>query len=189
MIKTKNPFYKVLLIAVLILSVGVLVLSFFNIFGSDSGTFMRFSGAFAAVAAASGFYYIVTGYTKAHAEAYKVFAACFVLSVLSDVIGVGTDTSQSILIALLAIIFGLTLVIVIGKDLGEGNSKILCTFIVVLSIAAFILTLIINPDTLRGSDTKGILHIIRSGANLVLSVILAVATFGKYIDKSRRDSQ
>ena len=187
----KSSLYKTLLIISLILLVPTAVVSVQNVIGSSAGddVFLRFSGVLSILAAIVGIYYIATGFKKEHANAFKIYMACYVLSLLTSLISAGSYGTELLPLILTSIMFGLSLVLFLGKDLGKRNSQIYCSIIVILAIGLFLQVLISHMFVANGGDAYGTMLAIRQSSNLVLSLVLAVMMYAKYVDKTSRDRE
>ncbi len=184
----KSSLYKTLLIISLILLVPTAVVSVQNVIGAaGDDIFLRFSGVLSILAAIVGIYYIATGFKKEHANAFKIYMACYVLSLLTSLISAGSYGTELLPLILTSIMFGLALVLFLGKDLGKRNSQIYCSIIVILAIGLFLQVLISHMFVANGGDAYGTMLAIRQSSNLVLSLVLAVMMYAKYVDKTSRD--
>ena len=186
----KSSLYKTLLVISLILLVPTAVVSVQNVIGSaGDDIFLRFSGVLSILAAIVGIYYIATGFKKEHANAFKIYMACYVLSLLTSLISAGSYGTELLPLILTSIMFGLALVLFLGKDLGKRNSQIYCSIIVILAIGLFLQVLISHMFVANGGDAYGTMLAIRQSSNLVLSLVLAVMMYAKYVDKTSRDRE
>ena len=183
----KSSTYKVLLIISLILLIPTAIISIQNVISSATeDIFLRISGVLAILAAIFGIYYIATGFKKEHAKVFKLYMDCYVLSLFFDLISAGSYGTEILPLILIAIMFGLALVLLLGKDLGKRNSQIFCAIIVILAVGLFLQVIISHMFVEKGGDAYGTLLAIRQSSNLVLSIVVAVMTYAKYADKTAR---
>ena len=186
MLKTKSVLHKVILMVLLALIIPCVVGNIMTITSEGTDTFLRVSGIFGCVALVAAFYYIVMGYSKDQAWAFKYFVGCSTFSVLFDLIGISSYENCTLPIAMIAVGFGLMIVIALGKDLGKRNSLLIGILMMVVFVIAAVSISILWPATQNGESQEGTIALVRILSDFVQSIILVELTFAKYIDKENR---
>lgn len=186
MLNGKKPLNNALLIVTLIfLAAGAVI----NIQGIGSGFLISVGSIFTILALLAAFYYILRGFTKNQAWAYKTFVYCFLAVVLFEL----AILSEYEISAFTVIICAVSLVLITAaafvKDLGETKSVVICSAIALIFIIELVQMLISLPAFLRSGSTVGTSLAIRAFSNLILSATFGLATIGKYFDKESRGTK
>lgn len=189
MINSQNPFYKILVILNTILLIPLLALSYGNVCDSSADWYLRISSAFAMVAMIAAFYYVVMGYTKEHAWAYKAFLISYIGSALFSLYNSAQNSQNMLSVVVASLVFGLIIVIAVSKDLGKAKSFLVCGAIIVLCAVKLADTVVRHPGTWFGGTAFGSMLLIRYISQLLMGIMLTLMTAAKYVDKRARGSK
>lgn len=126
------------------------------------------------------FFYLINGYKKDYATYYKVAmlvnaANALVVTALSS-----NENTKYISIISCAICFGAILTLALAKNLGKNTSLALCLIVVVLRTMGLISCFMANATV----DIVLILLL----SQLVLALVILLATIAKYVDKQERNT-
>ena len=179
MLKSKNPYYKALLIFNLVLLIPCAVINILCIV--KDGALYRMDSIFAIIALIVAFYYVLKGYTKNQAWAYTCFAFCFIVVNIVDIAVIASGEPEALSVMLYSASIALITAAAFVNDLGKTKSAVICGMMAVLYIVALVQALTATPTATA--------DLIRAVSNLLLSAVLGLITTGKYIDKDRRGTK
>ncbi len=139
--------------------------------------------------------YLLRGYRKAAARAYRIMVLCCALASLLCLVPHTfnyTATAQAPVASALCALgygmcFGAYLLLAFVPDLGAAKSTALIGFVFLVHLAVFTCCLIMQPGKLIGNGT--IFDSMRAARHfciLVLAVNVAICTHFKYTDKAER---
>ena len=191
MSRAKNPLYwAILAFNLVLLAVGA-ALCVFTVIRAEAGDYLRCSGVLALLAMLSALYYVLRGYSKRQAWAYKCFIGCSAAAALAGQIflSVTTDSDYVITVVLLSVIFALLIAMAVSKDVGKRNSLILAGLEILLTAVLLGIVVLVEPDVLYGEPMLRTHLILQTAVRLVLAVLLFLITWAKYIDKEARHGQ
>lgn len=124
------------------------------------------------------FVYLINGYKKDFAKYYKVAMIVNAINALVVTALSSNEATKYISIISCAICFGAITTLALAKNLGKNTSLLLCGIVIVLRtmgiISAFIAHVSMNID------------LIIMLSQLVLSLVILLATIAKYVDKDER---
>lgn len=148
-----------------------------NLYSSNVDGLDKACSVFILISLAAAFVYICSGFKKSMAVYYKAsLILCSINGLLSIV---ASNSSSSVLAFVCNVLCYLVLIVLITcENIGKRNSYILCAINVVLRIVAmFIVVKYFGSSTYQ---TRIAL------SQLALALMVAIATFAKYIDKDNR---
>lgn len=124
--------------------------------------------------------YMLNGYAKKVAFAYKYMTIFFALTCLiTNFTFIQMDTLSAIIgITLNTLAFACAFMIAFVKDLGALSSIRACIILVLLEIMTFLLTIVFKVEAV---------NVIRTLTSLFHALIIWVSTFTKYQDKALRN--
>ena len=176
MLKTDRPVYKVVLILSLILIVGGICICAINVFNQEDLA-AQIASALSMVSLALAAYYIADGYTKDAAKYYKVFAGFFSVASLAVFVSAALRADSPVASLTSGVTFVLIATLFLGKNMGKFTSLLLCAFAALIRVAGLALTLAFSLDPMV---------IVRTAIPLLLTLLLWLMTYAKYLDKADR---
>lgn len=176
----------IVLISVLFIAAGVLANGY--VITSGEANFVAvLESILIIVALVSALFYIFLGYKKDAAHYFKLFLYLFALAQLVSIVNATFNPEHTTLsVALAALTYAPVLILASAKDLGRRVSLILCGIVIAVYLFIFVGAAFTYPGSLRGDTSFGTFVLIRDGALLLLSLIMGVITFAKYVDKAER---
>lgn len=186
MTKERNPFYTVIVVFLAAFMVPLAVANVMVLLSGLVNVWFRIGAACSIVSLLAALVYVNVGFTKSFSDAYKIFLWFYVVTLFFSLVGVAVAAESTLSIVLAALVYGLVLMLTMGKDLGKTRSTALCVLVVVLSAAQFVENGLLHPELQLGGETLDSLLLIRVASLLAMSVVLGVSTVAKYIDKAAR---
>ena len=182
MIKSENKFYNAIVVLNLILMIPGAIGNVVVLFASNLNVYHKLAAFCSVAALLVAFFYLVAGYSKQQAPAYRAFCGAYTAAALFGLLGI--DSSKAFFAAQLiaALIFGLVIAISLSKNYGKTVSTSLCILVVVLSLLQLLGVVLWYKAT--GLDFLFLL--IFEITQLLLSIVLSLTTFAKYVDKTAR---
>jgi len=178
MLKNNKPLFKLVVIVSLLCIVFCLVSAAYSMFLGDVETSFSLDSLFIILASLAAAYYMLGGYAKNAARYYKIFTAFAALSALVTMIDGGLNGTNNFLVITSALVFAITLYMTFSINQGKKRSLAFCGIAVALrfvDIIAYYLTVEAQPRLTA-------LYV----CYIVLSLLLALLTFAKYVDKDAR---
>lgn len=148
-----------------------------NLYSSTVGGLDKACSVFILISLAVAFVYICSGFKKSMSPYYKASLILCSINALLSIIA--SNSASSIFAFVCNVLCYLVIIILItSKDLGKKNSYILCAVNVVLrAISLFIVINHFGNGTYQASIAL---------SQLALALMVAIATYAKYIDKGNR---
>lgn len=139
--------------------------------------------------------YMLKGYGKRAAKAYKLFmlVLCFSYqcatispALVTKRIGADSDLSVALTVGAHCMLAAFAMALAVGENTGEKLSKFMG--IVMIGTSAFMLALLCMtfPGVVRGGSIIGTAVVLRAGANLIMAQIAFAMIQAKYRDKNDR---
>ncbi len=150
------------------------------------------------MALAATVYYMVKGYTKAAAVAYKVMLLFCALAALMCIVPTlyNAEAFSNIPIAVTlcvlgyAVCFGLYLILALVPNLGKRATFSIIIFMFLFHEAVFWTTFILQPGTVIRDGTRfDTMRELRHSCMVVLAVNAGICSYFKYRDKAARGSK
>lgn len=167
--------FAIIICILAIASVGFMVYMAFN---SDIDVFYKVEVVSNIIALLFVFEYIILGFKKDFASYYKLAMYVNAANALIVTAVASNESTKYIAIISCAICFGCILTLAVAKNLGKKMSLILCTVVILLRISG-IISYYFSANTV---DISLIIMI----SQLVLALVILVATIAKYEDKTIR---
>ena len=148
---------------------------------SDLDFFYKLEAICDVIALIFAFIYFILGFKKDFASYHKIamyFAAAnaLIVTVVSS-----NETNKYIAIAMCAVCFALVLILALAKNLGKTVSLILCAIIILIRFSG-VLSYYLTVNTIDVTLTLMV-------SQLVLALVILVATLAKYEDKQERHAK
>ena len=138
--------------------------------------------AFATVAALT---YVFTEYRKKSAPFYRAFLLLFAAAEVAVVVRHALEAEPRLIpVVLFSIAATLLVTLTFAKDIGKSCSFVFCFAIFAANVAELLFGIL---EPIEGGDV--ILSIILAVSGIVLSLLLAIMIFAKYVDKAIRHSK
>lgn len=154
-------------------------------------TMQKIKACFFLLACAAALYYMLKGYSKNAAAAFKAFMA--ILFITFQILAVNAGMPNVVRAAALSfvacLIAGLYLVLAAVENLGEKLSKGMAITAASINAAQFISNLLIFPGVFSGGEIAYTAAILNSSAATTLSLIAVAMVFAKYKDKTERGTK
>ncbi len=190
MFKKENPLYQSVLLLDLLLALSGIITSVEMLINAQSPLLMRISTALVIIALSVSFYYVVRGFSKKQAWAYKTFATAFIIETAIQVLFVANtnDGNATFMIPVIAYTLALCMLVfvVIGKDLGKKGSVGLCIGTGIMSLVAIVYVIITNNGS---EELINKFYILQSLSQFDMALMLGVLTYAKYLDKEERGTK
>lgn len=190
MLKTDNPIYQSVLLIDLLLALSGIITSIQVLISAVTPLSMRIGTALAVVGLVVSFYYVIRGFSKKQAWAYKTFAVAFILETAMQVYLVANGGTGSLVFMIPVIAYTLALCmlvfVIIGKDLGKKGSVGLSIGVCLMSLISIVYVIITNNGT---DDLLSKFYVILSLTQFDMSLMLGVLTYAKYVDKEARGTK
>ena len=156
-------------------------------FSQDS--FFTLSSIMVIIALTVGMVYVFMGFTKDAAPYLRYFMGFAALSELASIADVANMNVTPFGACFGAVIYGVYIILTVGKDLGKKQSLLLCVILLVLSVVMLIGSISSFPGLVLGGNTQGTLYMIRSAAKVCLATTALLAIYAKYVDKASRGTK
>ena len=182
MLKTKNAFFKGILILTLISIIIGTFLCAVDVATPGKGLLIVIARILGILSFLFSTYYILYGYSKDDAKYYKICGWFFLLAYLLSLIGEIVYGKNAAAIILSSIAFVCICILVIGKNLGKTISLLLCVVTFVLNIATVIVVYC-------AADSASVIITASAWSKLILAFVYGVCTVAKYIDKTERGAK
>ena len=170
-------------IAILLILAAIIV-NVLTIVSGSSTVYLKISAIFAVLALGCSCFYFLKGFSKDVARYYKLFVFIYLLSQLVMVISNGVGFGGVVQVLLSVVIILLLFLILMNKNLGKKASLLLCLLIIILSVADLVSWIVMMRGTPEGSVIFG-----RSATQLLLSCLMTLSTYAKYVDKGTRGTK
>ena len=143
------------------------------------------TASFSAFATVAALTYVFTEYRKKSAPFYRAFLLLFAAAETSMVVWHAlAPKPQMIPLVLFAIAATLLVTLTFAKDIGKSCSFVFCFAIFAANVAELLFGIL---EPIEGGDV--LLSIILAVSGIVLSLLLAIMIFAKYVDKAIRHSK
>ena len=126
------------------------------------------------------FFYLINGYKKDFATYYKIAMLVNAVNALVVTALSSNEATKYISIISCAICFGAILTLALAKNLGKNTSITLCLIVIVLRTMGIV-------SCFMASATLDI-NLILMLSQLVLALVILLATIAKYVDKQERNT-
>ena len=186
----KRPINPIAVAINLIAIVFCMVGSIFTLAAQDANGFMKLTAVFGLIALISALVYVFLGYKKSAADFFKGFMYIYMLSTFTNILNTAmaelTDFQSASGIVFSSAIFGLLLILAIGRDMGKVKSFILCGIVIAISLAVLLGSLGTMP--LSGSLLNR-LFAWRALTDVILAATTGLMVYAKYADKTARGTK
>lgn len=185
MFKTKKWVNVLILVFTAICILICICASVVDAISPSASDWGKMNSAVGVIALCFAGYYMAKGYSKSEAKFFKIFAYLYALNELCTVIGsaIGTDDRFPLIISIGGLI--LSLVFAFGKNLGKVISLILVAAIFIIQAVS------VEYAVVKAAENVmfGSLSVVNLAIMVVLSAMLFVMTYAKYVDKAERHSK
>lgn len=196
MLQTNNQFYKLILMFILVLLIPAAISNVQVLIGADSLILMRIEAVLMIASLLSAFVYILKGYSKNMAKAYKVFLYTFlaeaVLSIVSVIVTSNqlADMDSIVLPIILSVIIALCIAILaFVKDLGKTKSFIAAGVLLATTFVSYFMGSSAHEGVVRGGEViYTSIGLLRS-STVLLAFTLGFLVIAKYVDKTARGTK
>ena len=175
-------------IIALLSALGVVALACCAIYGGyGQGLLVSISSLAALVFA---IFYGAKGYSKDAAKYLHNFLLANCCSVFFCTLFLGRYLqTNTMVLSMCLIIFGILCGLTTAKDLGEKNSKILSYLLLFESIFAFVASFFIYNGVHRGGPLMNSVHLVNMAVQCLFALMTVLAIHAKYQDKKKRGSK
>lgn len=179
---TKKPLYLVFLVIDLVLALPCAVFAIMSMLNDASPALVKLGSIVSFLGMIFALVYIILGFSKEMAIAYKAYLICFLISMFISIILVAyTNENVAVQEGLYTLMFAFVMVMTLGKNIGRRISLIYCLIIFVLSIF-----LLLNAMVAIKDPDLNMLIAWKNSTYVAQAVLLLTITAAKYEDKKER---
>lgn len=192
--KNSTGRYKVIGAFLLLSVVGAVTCNVLTLFLSPL-IVNKVAAVFGLVGCVLALQYMIKGYGKGAAKAYKLFMLAlffsFQFATISPALvtrrtGVNGDASVALTVGAHCMLAAFAMALAVGENVGEKLSNFMGTAMLCASVFFLVLVFLSFPGAVRGGNIIGTAVVLRAGANVVMAEIAMAMIHAKYRDKHER---